>query len=49
MSGLFSTAEVAKHNNYESLWVIINNNVYDLTKFANVHPAGRNVLKDYAG
>ena len=34
---------------YGDLWVIMNNNVYDLSKFADLHPAGRNVLKDYAG
>lgn len=49
MSASFTIEEVSKHTEYTDLWVIINNNVYDLTKFAPLHPAGRNVLKEYAG
>ncbi|KRX03469.1 Cytochrome b5-like heme/steroid binding domain [Pseudocohnilembus persalinus] len=49
MSGSYSQEDVAKHNQYGDLWVIIDNSVYDLSKFADLHPAGRNVLKDYAG
>lgn len=49
MSGSYTLEEVAKHNNYGDLWVIIRNKVYDLSKFADFHPAGRNVLKEYAG
>lgn len=49
MSGSYSRAEVSKHTEYGDLWVIISDNVYDLSKFAALHPAGRNVLKDYAG
>lgn len=29
----FSWEEVAKHNNAESLWMVIDDVVYDLTKF----------------
>lgn len=45
----YSRQEVSQHNKYKDLWVIINNNVYDLSKFADFHPAGRNVLIEYAG
>lgn len=48
-SNRYSFAEVAKHNKDGDLWIVINNNVYDLSKFANFHPAGRNVLIEYGG
>jgi cytochrome b involved in lipid metabolism len=45
----FSIEEVSKHNKEEDLWVIINNKIYDLTKFAKVHPGGKGVLIPVAG
>ncbi|CAL8087796.1 unnamed protein product [Calicophoron daubneyi] len=41
--------EVKKHNKPENLWVIIHNNVYDLTKFKLEHPGGPQVLEEVAG
>jgi len=35
-----------QHNKPTDLWVIIDSNVYDLTKFIEVHPGGRAVLLD---
>ena len=48
-TNLYTISEVSKHNKYGDLWIIINNNVYDLSKFADLHPAGRSVLVEYAG
>lgn len=31
----YSLAEVAKHNSNQSTWIIIHNNIYDLTAFLN--------------
>lgn len=31
----YSLAEVAKHNSNQSTWIIIHNNIYDLTTFLN--------------
>lgn len=45
----YTVEEVSTHTEYGNLWVIINDSVYDLSKFADLHPAGRNVLKEYAG
>jgi len=42
----FSRAEVAKHNKPGDLWCIIDTAVYDLSKFADLHPGGANVLHD---
>jgi cytochrome b involved in lipid metabolism len=45
----YSKEEVSKHNSEKDLWVIINNQVYDLSKFAKVHPGGLGVLLPLAG
>jgi L-lactate dehydrogenase (cytochrome) len=44
-----SLSELAKHNTAESAWISINNIVYDVTKFAPLHPAGRKILLEQCG
>jgi alkylation response protein AidB-like acyl-CoA dehydrogenase len=41
--------EVAKNNNDDSLWCIIDHKVYDLTDFLDAHPGGNVVLQQVAG
>jgi len=45
----YSLAEIAAHNSNQSTWVVIHNNIYDVTKFLNEHPGGEEVLLEQAG
>ncbi|XP_055542660.1 cytochrome b5-like isoform X2 [Wyeomyia smithii] len=45
----YSRAEVAKHNTQQDLWFVIDDKVYDVTKFQNEHPGGEEVLFEAAG
>lgn len=49
MSRQISRDEVAQNNNADSLWCIIDSNVYDLTDFVDAHPGGATVLEQVAG
>jgi len=41
--------EVAKHCTPEDAWIIVDGDVYDVTRFAKLHPGGKQTLLDYAG
>lgn len=38
MSQTFKASDVAAHNKADSLWIIVDEDVYDLTKFQDEHP-----------
>lgn len=46
---VFSRDEVAANNTADSLHVVIDSKVYDLTEFADAHPGGAHVLLQVAG
>lgn len=41
MSKTFAASEVASHKKPDDLWVIVDEDVYDLTKFQDEHPGGK--------
>lgn len=43
-SAVYTRAEVAKHSSYEDAWVIIDDGVYDVSKFVARHPGGKVIL-----
>ncbi|KAK3878865.1 hypothetical protein Pcinc_016525 [Petrolisthes cinctipes] len=46
---VFGLKEVSKHSSSDSSWIVIQDNVYDVTKFLNKHPGGEDVLLEQAG
>ena len=38
-----------KHNKDGDCWIAVNNKVYDLSKFAMLHPGGAGVIRKVAG
>ncbi|XP_028519176.1 cytochrome b5 isoform X2 [Exaiptasia diaphana] len=45
----FSFEEVKEHNKAGGCWLVIHDNVYDVTKFLDEHPGGEEVLLEQAG
>ncbi|KAI0165220.1 acyl-CoA dehydrogenase NM domain-like protein [Hypoxylon sp. FL1284] len=49
MSKTFSKSDVASHSKGDDLWIIVDDDVYDLTKFQDEHPGGKKILTRVAG
>ncbi|KAJ8921651.1 hypothetical protein NQ315_010560 [Exocentrus adspersus] len=49
MTKQYSLADVKTHNDNRSSWIVIHNNIYDVTEFLNEHPGGEEVLLEQAG
>ncbi|KAL4879204.1 FMN-dependent dehydrogenase-domain-containing protein [Aspergillus karnatakaensis] len=48
-SPMLSVQDVTSHNTPDDCWVVIKNEVWDLTGFVNEHPGGPSVILKYAG
>jgi cytochrome b involved in lipid metabolism len=46
---LFKWDEIKKHNRLDDCWIVVNDAVYDVTKFMKNHPGGGEVINLYAG
>ena len=44
-----SWAEVQKHSHRNDKWIVVDNQVYDITTWARKHPGGSRVISHYAG
>lgn len=44
----YSLDEVAQHNTTGDLWVIIDQDVYDLSDFMDEHPGGQKGMREYS-
>ncbi|PWY86022.1 acyl-CoA dehydrogenase [Aspergillus heteromorphus CBS 117.55] len=49
MSKTFTKDDVASHAKPDNLWVVIDEDVYDLTAFQDEHPGGKKILQRVAG
>jgi len=49
MSKRFSAADVASHKTAKDLYIIVDEDVYDLTDFQEEHPGGKKILSRVAG
>ncbi|XP_063442842.1 cytochrome b5-like [Mytilus trossulus] len=45
----YTLTDVADHHDMTSCWIIIENKVYDVTKFLFEHPGGYDILLEHAG
>jgi cytochrome b involved in lipid metabolism len=45
----FTAQEVKKHSSEGDLWIIIDNAVYDMSRFIDMHPGGVQPILEYAG
>ena len=46
---LFSREEVGRHEKPGDCWIVIHGDVYDVTRWLDRHPGGRDVLQHYGG
>ena len=46
---VYDTQEVATHNSIQDCWLIINQNVYDVSNFVAIHPGGAYRIIPYCG
>ncbi|KAH7018303.1 acyl-CoA dehydrogenase [Microdochium trichocladiopsis] len=49
MAKTFTKSDVASHNKGDDLYIIVDDDVYDLTKFQDEHPGGKKILTRVAG
>lgn len=45
----YTWEQVKEHNRREDLWIVLNDNVYNVTEFQKKHPGGSKLISFYAG
>lgn len=46
---VFTKKEIARHNHKDDLWIIVNDKVYDITNYVDIHQGGTDALVRVAG
>lgn len=46
---MYTSQEIGEHNTETDCWIRIRDKVYDVTKYLDIHPGGREVITDVAG
>lgn len=46
---VYTAEQVARHNTADDCWLIIRNNVYDVSSFIGQHPGGKAVITERCG
>ncbi|HVT01734.1 MAG TPA: cytochrome b5-like heme/steroid binding domain-containing protein [Patescibacteria group bacterium] len=41
----YTMNDVAQHNSQSDCWTVIDNNVYNITNFIDIHPGGREIIR----
>ena len=49
MSKSYTLKEVGEHKDGDSMWLVVDNGVYDISNFLDEHPGGAKILKRMAG
>lgn len=45
----FTIEDIEKHNTENDCWIVVKNEVYDISKYLNYHPGGKKILMNFAG
>jgi len=46
---LYKWDDIRQHDSDDDKWIVINNDVYNITEWAKRHPGGFDVISHYAG
>lgn len=41
--------QIKEHDKEEDKWLVVEGNIYDITRFAKKHPAGPRIISHFAG
>jgi len=48
-NNIYTIEEVNNHSSESDCWIIIDENVYDISKYLPIHPGGKKIMLNYLG